>query len=87
MNFTFSLQDFKEAACDKNEAKNISLLYNLPGVAGPSGVARQSRPRKRAEKRGSEKGGAIQKSQATRIYILRLPLKMMQLQVHIDGHD
>merc|ERR1711971_276698 len=44
------LKDFKEAACDKNEAKNISLLYNLPGVAGPSGVARQSRPRKRAEK-------------------------------------
>jgi hypothetical protein len=40
--FLFSLQDFKEAACDKNEAKNISLLYNLPGVAGPSGVARTS---------------------------------------------
>ena len=39
------LKDFKEAACDKNEAKNISLLYNLPGVpgvAGPSGVARSS---------------------------------------------
>jgi len=43
------LKDFKEAACDKNEAKNISLLYNLPGVAGPSGVARPSRPRKRSE--------------------------------------
>ena len=26
------------------------MLYNLPGVAGPSGVARPSRPRKRAEK-------------------------------------
>ena len=26
------LKDFKEAACDKNEAKNISLLYNLPEV-------------------------------------------------------
>ena len=46
----FLLKEFKEAACDKNEAKNISLLYNLPGVAGPSGVARQSRPRKRPEK-------------------------------------
>ena len=44
------LKDFKEAACDKNEAKNISLLYNLPGVAGPSSAAaaRPSRPRKRA---------------------------------------
>ena len=40
------LKDFKEAACDKNEAKNISLLYNLPG---PSlAAARPSRPRKRA---------------------------------------
>jgi hypothetical protein len=37
------LKEFKEAACDKNEAKNISLLYNLPGVAGPSGVSRTSR--------------------------------------------
>ena len=44
------LKEFKEAACDKNEAKNISLLYNLPGVAGPSSAAaaRPSRPRKRA---------------------------------------
>ena len=43
------LKEFKEAACDKNEAKNISLLYNLPGVAGPSSAAaaRPSRPRKR----------------------------------------
>ena len=40
--FFFLLKDFKEAACDKNEAKNISLLYNLPGVAGPSGVTRPS---------------------------------------------
>jgi hypothetical protein len=35
------LKDFKEGACNKYEAKNISLLYNLPGVA------RTFRPRKR----------------------------------------
>ena len=30
------LKNFKSSACDKNEAKNISLLYNLPGIPGPS---------------------------------------------------
>ena len=38
------LKNFKSSACDKNEAKNIGLLYNLPGVLGPSML------RKKAEK-------------------------------------
>ena len=43
--FFVFLKDFKEAACDKNEAKNISLLYNLPGVAGPSGTGNGAIPK------------------------------------------
>ena len=38
------LKNFKSSACDKNEAKNIGLLYNLPGVPGTSML------RKKAEK-------------------------------------
>ena len=38
------LKNFRLSACDKNEAKNIGLLYNLPGVQGPSML------RKKAEK-------------------------------------
>ena len=38
------LKNFRLSACDKNEAKNIGLLYNLPGVQVPSML------RKKAEK-------------------------------------
>ena len=42
------LKNFKLSACDKNEAKNIGLLYNLPEVLGPSMLrkkAEKSKPR------------------------------------------
>ena len=36
-----------ECACHKNKAKNISLLYNLPGPSLGVEASRPSRPRKR----------------------------------------
>ena len=36
------LKNFKLSACDKNEAKNIRLLYNLPEVPGSSMLRKKS---------------------------------------------
>ena len=41
------LKNSMECACHKNKAKNINLLYNLPGPSLGVEASRPSRPRKR----------------------------------------